>query len=581
MSDNKISIVTKFFTIILFISLFAVCTITITALFTSYNTMKNQLIAHSQMSIEWLQSRLRLETEGYIRTFYEYEINQEFRSNILAWYEMGEELNFQKRLSLMESINKTVSINKNINSFELINLKDNSEILAERSGTSFTQAEKSLRLWQERPEDLQTNAVFLPYENEILLLHQLHDFIDKKPLALMVIHLHPYFIQNILDDVKSVPSELVLLFNDQNSLIEWDSPSEENPYVYAKAAEILEQFKMHLSGDIHKDGYFWFYREIDKGKLKILKAIPDNGIMEALKTTLITSMLMAVFALLLSVALAAVFSKLLGKPIITLSEKMHAFKLDKGEVIEFTPRNDEIGLLEESFAYMAKTNKDLLEKEYKSQIAKRNAQLYALQSQINPHFMYNTLQVICALALKNKGPDIYMVASDMGDILHYSLDFSNEVVELSEEIKYFRSYVSIQKKRFQDKIEVNYLVPDYLLTFKVPKLILQPILENSFKHGFDHKAGKWRIMLTATRKDEDLILILSDNGKGMTQKKLQELQMQTTKEIDSDLMKKDHIGLINVHTRIRLRYGIPYGLTIESKEAEGTSVKLYLKGNRN
>ena len=212
---------------------------------------------------------------------------------------------------------------------------------------------------------------------------------------------------------------------------------------------------------------------------------------------------------------------------------------------------------------------------------KNKAELAMYKAQINPHFLYNTLQVIGGMALRKNAPEIYSVTTALGDILRYSLNFTDETVALGEELHYFESYLSIQKQRFGDKLHISIDVSKELNAAPVPKLILQPILENSFRHGLPDKEACWDISIKAVRNHGRLEITVADNGVGIPAGKLSELQEMLHTASYSALRSGRHIGLANVNMRIRLRDGgDPFGVDIQSVEGEGTVVQLVLRDRR-
>ena len=285
-------------------------------------------------------------------------------------------------------------------------------------------------------------------------------------------------------------------------------------------------------------------------------------------------------AVLASVASAIVFSHTVTRPIRDLSEQMTSLKLhEHKETPHPRVRNDEIGVLQTSFDHMIARNKELIAQTFKSAVEKRDAQLRALQAQINPHFMYNTLQVIGGMALKKDAPEIYQVTLALSDILRYSLNFSEEMVTLEEEIRYLKSYVTIQNKRFNDRIELRLKLQPDTLHLRIPKLILQPLAENSFEHGLTEKPGAWILTIESRRGDHsELIISVMDNGTGFTEERLKDIQEMLEKSADDALHKDSQIGLANVDARIRLcSPGNGYGVFIESSESQGTTVRVVLK----
>jgi sensor histidine kinase YesM len=244
-------------------------------------------------------------------------------------------------------------------------------------------------------------------------------------------------------------------------------------------------------------------------------------------------------------------------------------------------RADEIGLLEDSFNLMIVRNQELIAQKFQTRIEKRSAQLRALQAQINPHFLYNTLQSIGGMALKKDAPEIYGVTVDLSDILRYSLSFSREMVPLEEEIKYLDSYLAIQNQRFGSRIKTARNIDPEWLKVLIPKLILQPIVENSLEHGLAEKPGSWEITISAAAAGEnDMLLVIADNGLGMALDRLQYIREELAKGEENAIASSAHIGLNNVNSRIRLKYGVAYGVTVESGPGQGTKVSILLRAVR-
>lgn len=284
----------------------------------------------------------------------------------------------------------------------------------------------------------------------------------------------------------------------------------------------------------------------------------------------------AAAAALAAIGFSLVFSRVVSKPIIALAEKMRQVTIRDYKHEHVTHRSDEIGLLENSFSIMLQRNQNLIAQKFQTRIEKRSAQLRALQAQINPHFMYNTLQIIGGMALKKDAPEIYDVTVELSDILRYSLSFNKEMVPLREELRYLDSYLSIQKSRFGERMQVEQEVDPALLESPIPKLILQPLIENSLEHGLAGKGGVWRIVLQGAFVDGNMQLTVTDNGLGMSAERLAYIRAELAKGADNAIGSSAHIGLVNVNSRIRLKYASQYGVHIESMQGEGTRVELLL-----
>jgi len=217
-----------------------------------------------------------------------------------------------------------------------------------------------------------------------------------------------------------------------------------------------------------------------------------------------------------------------------------------------------------------------LRKSFKPALLFGSAQLRALQAQINPHFMYNTLQIIGGMAIKKDAPEIYDVTVELSDIMRYSLSFGKEMVPLREELRYLDSYLSIQNRRFGDRIQIEKNIDGALLDCLIPKLILQPLVENSLEHGLSCKGGAWRVTLSGVLENGDMHLSVTDNGMGMDAERLGYIRAEIVKGVENAIASSAHIGLVNVNSRIRLKYAGHYGVTVESVQGEGTRVDILM-----
>ena len=595
---ENLSVQKKLFLGMLGISVFIVLIITGTAAFNTYNAIREQLIYNRRMSIGWLKERLELGLSDYQEQFYEFEINQGYKSIIQNWCIKGEELDYESRWSLITAMNGIISMDSSLNGIEIYNFEKNEVLISRRSGASLEKISDQLTAWQQRGEGMQDNLFFLRTENEILILHQMRRFSDKRPYALIVMHVRPYKLQDILSDIKMTEDETVLVFNDEGLWIEADY-GELSDADIPVVQNVLETMKRSNKTELVWNGNFWFYREAGGGKQQILLSVPDHVIMDSLKGTLMIAVLVGIAAVALSVAGAVLISRIFSYPIIKLSGKMRRFMLNDIEgnsdgqeetPISIKDTQNEVIMLQESFNIMVERNQRLIAQKYQKELEKREAQVHALQAQINPHFMYNVMQVIGGMALDKNAPEIYNVTTALGDLMRYCLNFSQEMVPLREELHYLKSYCMLQNERFNGRIELEIFVEDKLKSILIPKLILQPILENSFHHGLVNQPGSWILKVQGELAEGGeegtnvLILTVTDNGGGITKEKLLEIQENLNKGTQSALQAGAHIGLGNVNARIRLMYPKgDYGVFIDSLEGMGTTVviKMEAKVERN
>lgn len=209
---------------------------------------------------------------------------------------------------------------------------------------------------------------------------------------------------------------------------------------------------------------------------------------------------------------------------------------------------------------------------YETELQKQKAEISYLRSQINPHFLYNTLEVVRKLALDKNSPEIASIALDMGKIFRYSTKGA-DYVSLREELTITESYIRIQQTRFQGKIEVFYCFPDEVLELQVMKMLLQPLIENSIFHGLEPREDYGTLYIGASIKENQLVITIIDDGVGIGPEKLSALQSLLTSPVYDT---SQHVGLINTHARIQLQYGFDYGLEIDSTPGNGTSITMRL-----
>ena len=236
---------------------------------------------------------------------------------------------------------------------------------------------------------------------------------------------------------------------------------------------------------------------------------------------------------------------------------------------------NEIGSLTKSFDVMTHRIHELMEQNVHEQEEKRKSELKALQSQINPHFLYNTLDSIIWMAESGKNEEVVQMTSALAKLLRQSISNEDEIVTVEREIEYTRNYLAIQKLRYRDQLEYIIDIDEEVLHRKIVKLVIQPLVENAIVHGMP--ADSRRIVITLKCRQEDGLLILSvtDNGIGIAPERLHEIQCALNGSGTGNIRSgKNGIGVVNVHQRIQLMYGEACGLRFISCEGLGTSVEV-------
>jgi two-component system sensor histidine kinase YesM len=205
------------------------------------------------------------------------------------------------------------------------------------------------------------------------------------------------------------------------------------------------------------------------------------------------------------------------------------------------------------------------------QEAKRKSELEVLQSQIHPHFLYNTLNSVVRLAGTGKNEDVITMITSLSRFFRISLSKGEHFISVADELEHIRNYLIIQKMRYKNKFEYAIEADEAALECRTMKLVLQPLVENAIYHGIEPSADEGFITISARLLEGKLCLQVKDDGLGISPQKLSDLLTGPTHQDDGS-----GIGLRNVHERIRLNYGEDYGLQIESEREEGTTVSVWL-----
>lgn len=274
--------------------------------------------------------------------------------------------------------------------------------------------------------------------------------------------------------------------------------------------------------------------------------------------------------LLLSVgtlAGVAMISKTITRPIVKLSNYMEAYPQNQGKLVKEEISSQEADSLYDSYTHQMETIDKLILKIESDKEAFNDLQFKTLQSQINPHFLFNTLNNIKMSAFLSGSKDVGYMIAELGKLLEVSIYFNSAMVSIGEELDYVTSYIRLQNIHFQGSLVLENRIPEELYFYQIIKFTLQPILENSIRHGFVRQHETHRILLLGEEREDRIIITVRDNGQGFSEEKLKEaLHKLSAKE------ETGRVGLYNINERIKLTFGENYGLRINSREGEYTEV---------
>lgn len=370
-------------------------------------------------------------------------------------------------------------------------------------------------------------------------------------------------------------SEELMIFN-QEKLI-YNSSNQPDEVVNDLARAIQKQ----------KEANYWFTTKINSRKYVVigdrcedngwtmLKLVPHNEMNRDVKLQFWTNCLIVIFIFSGGIFCLSYIINRTMKPIENLAETMRHYRQGNCyEKPELSGRLDEVGTLYSSFEKMNVRINMLIESEYQSQIQEKQARLEALQAQLDPHFLYNTLQTISGIAIENNVFEIEDINNSLSEILRYSLNNSKQLVKIEEEVKIVQDYMNIQKYRFGDRLNLKIDLSSSALELRVPVFFLQLPVENAIKHGMEKSVHTVNIHIYDTQTKHIFNIHIEDDGHGVTKERLDEIRTMLRGEDRAEYKEYKPKGLVNLNERIRQQFGSDYGVWIDHMAEGGTQVVL-------
>ncbi|MEF2964487.1 sensor histidine kinase [Paenibacillus sp. M1] len=515
------------------------------------------------------------------RLFYTLQINEQLMQSIQSAEGPGDQDSYRTHNLIRETLTSTFFANsRKIDNLTLYGETQKLAYTVDYVGMNSARLDLHKEPWKRLLEGAIKNMYFAYSNGSIHVYHGINRFEDRKLQGAISVRLNEEIWQEIVQILQSEQESSVYLLND--SMTKLSSVNEKEPYDEIINEQFSGYHPQQAGFQFHKsDQNFYFINSVSGGQLTVIKVIPRSTVSRSAERTIragiLTGTLFAAFSILLSV----IVSLQITRPIIALARRMRKTRISDFEMTSVQTR-DEIGLLESGYNSMMQRMKEMIEEEYQREIDVKNAQLMALQAQINPHFLNNTLHMIGGMALVKGVPDIYKITSVIGDLLRYAISggTDSQMVTLDKELNHTRNYIFIQENRFAGRCQVTQYIGDELLDCILPKFTLQPLVENAFDHGLQPKEGRWKLHIRITGVRGRMMIAIKDEGIGISEGKLHEIRMRLKRGEDERYAeikpapgeRRGGIGIKNVHDRLRLQFGEHYGLRIFSKAGEGTMV---------
>ncbi len=289
---------------------------------------------------------------------------------------------------------------------------------------------------------------------------------------------------------------------------------------------------------------------------------------------LLTNLIVIGVTLLFSMLMAWIISGSITKPIRELHKTTALIAKGNFDVRVEQNSVDEIAGLSRSFNTMIVKIKELIERNKKEQENLKKSELKVMQAQINPHFLYNTLDTIVWMAEANNMKQVIEIVRALSNFFRITLSRGKDWISVQDEVEHAKSYLIIQKIRYRDILNFSFDIGEEMFSHAILKLTLQPIIENALYHGIKNKRSGGILQVKGYKDEDRLIFEVMDDGMGMTKERLSEIQTELNVDSIEPVQKESGFGLNNVHSRIKLYYGKQYGISIESKYKEGTKVTI-------
>ncbi|TVX81164.1 sensor histidine kinase [Peribacillus simplex] len=422
----------------------------------------------------------------------------------------------------------------------------------------------------------QTNLTFEGNPSYFMLVKPITDFDNRKNLGTLYIAIDVAFFEQSLQDLQKEKNVTMWIMNKQGKIIYHKDHSK-----IGTVEKGIHDYPL-LNGS--------FRTEID-GKRNLISISESNELPWVLvhsmpiknmteKTDVIRNVTIFFFILftLITTLISIFFAWTVTRPLNELGDIMK--RVEKGDLLVDIPihSKDEVGMLANSFRSMLAEIRELIQKNYHIELRKKTAELYALQSQINPHFMYNTLETIGMAVEEGESEEVVKMVTLLGRMMRFSISNKESLVPINSEVQHIEDYLNIQQFRFEDRLLFMIEKGTDTVNYYIPKFVLQPIVENSIKYGLE-KRKEIDIQIHISEEEtqtgeEDLLLIVSDNGPGITENKLIELNEKL--RLDPMMKRDSGFGIINVNARIGMMFGEQYNLQINSEYGKGTTVVIRL-----
>ncbi|AZV59499.1 sensor histidine kinase [Peribacillus frigoritolerans] len=416
------------------------------------------------------------------------------------------------------------------------------------------------------------NAAIVPKSDKTMVMtfhHKIIDVLSKKFLGMITIDIDLGEYARICNNLVQGDASSVLLIDSKDRVMYANDRA-----LIGKPLPADEKQRLDGNGSRHDDDIL-LSKELS-GSLngwKLIKVMSSQALYEDVRKTAYTNILVGIGVGILGLLMIGIISNRITRPITRLSSKVRSIEGGNMNVPFDDTKSDEIGHLESHMKDMMNRINSHIDREYKLEIENRKNQFRALKSQVNPHFLFNALQSIGAVALRSNAPKVYQLLTSLSKMMRYSIQ-ADQWVRVRDEAEYTKAYLSLQTERFGENISYSVNIDESILDMTIPSMILQPLAENFFKHTYEEGYSNAHLSINGEKQGNDLCFTVKNDGPGLTEEELQTLREHIYSPPYEGTYSHEHIGLKNIRDRLLLGYGPSAEMKVDSNDGLGFSVSM-------
>lgn len=384
-----------------------------------------------------------------------------------------------------------------------------------------------------------------------------------------------------LDDIKKMMDlvnvekngSFIIMDNDQQVVYAHDSVDEQ---ILTNLPVISAEQQGQQIIKIGKQKNIVVHTKVGQYGWTVVGFVPVAEIVAGIVSVRNSMILLGLVCIIIAIVISTGISYQITKPIYRLIALIKRVEMEDFQIEYINPPRNEIGHLIQSIIRMSRKLDETIRNLYQAEIVRKESELQALKSQINPHFIFNTLEMIKMKAEIDEADSTVEMITALGKLVRSSVFVGNDFITFREEMANLKNYFYIQENRYATRFEMIVEVEDGILDWYLPKIMIQPLVENAFYHALEMKQGKGKLSVIVQKQLNHVIVQVIDDGLGISKERLQQLMLQLQNSLSYTAISKKSIGLANVYARMQLYFGNDYRMEIKSEQGTGTEITLML-----